>query len=164
MHHTSHNVPYVHPANLKITNLNAVVPLPDFPVEYAHEDRPSRLLGPAHVSAKRATKGPTDGTGVLMGGLEPSKPRSSLIAHSLGQLMPKWKVWCLTFLNHRWFYSLMVILTFFTIFEDDVKHAAMPSYVDLPLEIVIAAILTLFVFEMGEWGRSMTVSGYGVQV
>ncbi|MEW5318157.1 MAG: hypothetical protein WDW38_009402 [Sanguina aurantia] len=149
VHCTPHNVPYVHPANLKITNLNAVAPLPDFPVEHAHEDRPSRLLGPAHVSAKRATKGPPDGTGVLMGGLEPSKPRSSLIAHSLGQLMPRWKVVCLTFLNHRWFYSLMVILTFFTIFEDDVKHAAMPSYVDLPLEIVIAAILTLFVFEMG---------------
>lgn len=148
---SSQNAP-VHPANLKIISLNTVVPLPDSRASIP-EDQPTiqTLSHPAPMWAKRGSRIDADaGIPIIKAGN--GRHRASVLAYSLGQLMPRWKMWCLTFLNHRWFYSTMVILTFFTIFEDDVKHAAMPSYVDLPLEIVIATILTLFVLEMGEWG------------
>lgn len=61
-----------------------------------------------------------------------------------------WKVAILTVMNHMLFYGMLVFLTFFIIFEDDVKKACLPPAADAPLEITITIIFVLFLTEMGE--------------
>lgn len=54
-------------------------------------------------------------------------------------------------MNHRYFIGVMFALTFYIIFEDDIKRAALPPSADLALEVTIAVILVLFTIEMGGW-------------
>eukprot|EP00798_Chlamydomonas_sp_ICE-L_P018652 gene18652-25168_t len=67
---------------------------------------------------------------------------------SVADRLPRWKLAVLRVMSNRWFYTLMVILTFYIIFEDDIKRAALPPTWDLPLESIIAAIFIFFVTEM----------------
>jgi len=41
----------------------------------------------------------------------------------------------------------------YVVFEDDVKHAALPPAADLPLESVVTIILVLYLLEMCECAR-----------
>ena len=64
-------------------------------------------------------------------------------------------------MNQRWFYTLLVVFTFFTIFEDDVKRAALPPSWDLTLEIVITLLVVFFVVEISEWVPARRASHTG---
>ncbi|KAG2495222.1 hypothetical protein HYH03_006828 [Edaphochlamys debaryana] len=71
-----------------------------------------------------------------------SRRRSSYVP------LAPWKRRILSVMNHLAFYWCLVFLTFFIIFEDDLKRACLPPTADLPLEITITVIFVLFAIEM----------------
>ena len=59
-------------------------------------------------------------------------------------------MYILEVMNSRYWYGLLVFLTLYMIFEDDVKRACAPPRVDLGLEIFITIVLVFFTVEMGK--------------
>lgn len=63
--------------------------------------------------------------------------------------MPNWKQSVLKVLNHKWYYVFLFITTFYIIFENDLKRAALPPSCDTPLEAIITVIMVCLIIEMG---------------
>ncbi|KAG2449913.1 hypothetical protein HYH02_000019 [Chlamydomonas schloesseri] len=73
-----------------------------------------------------------------------SSRRPSLIMLHLAP----WRKRVMAIMNSMYFYWLLVFLTFYIIFVDDFKKAALPPSCDLPLEITTTCVLVVFLIEM----------------
>jgi hypothetical protein len=64
------------------------------------------------------------------------------------------RVWLLQLLDAPGTSWVLMIMTMFVIFQEDVKYAMLPPTADLAMEAVTLAILLLFLTEIGELLRA----------
>jgi len=86
-------------------------------------------------------------------GSAPGRPSMTAAAAIAASWKTK-RVWLLQLLDAPGTSWVLMIMTMFVIFQEDVKYAMLPPTADLAMEAVTLAILLLFLTEIGELLRA----------